>query len=79
MAKKVKQEDVIGAQVHSLFQAGILDQDENGNLIVTGGISLNEFQDCDKDDSEMPEYDARRKQTRKYNNFGSNDPPNYEE
>ena len=61
MAKKVKQEDVINAQVNSLFQAGILDQDENGNLVVTGGVSLSEFQDCNKEDAEMPEYDPRRK------------------
>ena len=53
MAKKVKQEELIGAQVHSLFQAGILNQDEN-NLVIAGGISLDEFQDCDKDDAEMP-------------------------
>ena len=43
LAKKVKEEDVINAQVHSLFQAGILNQDENGNLVVAGGITLEEF------------------------------------
>ena len=61
MAKKVKQEDVINAQVNSLFEAGILDQDEDGNLVVTGGVSLAEFQDCDKGDADMKEYNPVRK------------------
>ena len=34
LAKKVKEEDVIQAQVSSLFNAGILAADEHGNLAV---------------------------------------------
>lgn len=41
---------------------------------MTGGVSLSEFQDCDKADAEMPEYDARRKKSRGYNDFGPGDP-----
>ena len=70
LAKKVKQDDLISSQVNNLFQAGILNQDDQGNLVVAGGVSLNEFQDCDKEDEDMPEHDARRKQKR-YNDFGS--------
>ena len=75
LAKKVKEEDVINAQVHSLFQAGILNQDENGNLVVAGGISLAEFQDCEKSDEDMPEHDPRQKKKR-YKNIRSEDDPN---
>ena len=61
LAKKVKQDDLISSQVHNLFQAGILNQDDQGNLVVAGGVSLNEFQDCNKEDDDMPDHDARRK------------------
>ena len=43
LAKKVKEEDVIQAQVNSLFQAGILDSDAQGNLRVAQSITLEEF------------------------------------
>ena len=67
LANKVQQEDLIQAQVNSLFQAGILDVDKEGNLKVAQTMSLEEFQDCDKE-IEDQENDSRRKRTR-YNQF----------
>jgi hypothetical protein len=45
MAKKVKQDEVIQSQVNSLFKAGILGADENGNLIVANAMNQEQFQD----------------------------------
>lgn len=64
LSKKVKEEDVIQAQVNSLFQAGILDSDAQGNLRVAQSITLEEFQECGDKEIEDLEYDPRTKKTR---------------
>ena len=68
LAKRVKQEDLIQNQVNSLYHAGILSEDKNGNLVVAQQLTLEEFQECEKDDEEMADHDPRRKQKR-YNDF----------
>ena len=54
--------------MHGLFQAGVLAADENGILRVAQEITLEEFQDFEKDDEDMGDHDPRQKKKR-YNDF----------
>ena len=79
MAKKVKKEDIIQAQVASLFQAGILAEDENGNVVVDKQISREQFLDFEQEDEGMDE-DASPEKRKRYNDFGlQGTPPQQQE